>query len=93
MAGVPFCAADNYLAKLVKLGESIAICEQVGDVTASKGPVERAGSVITPGTISDDALLDANQDVILAIYETQHSYAAATLDITNGDSWWMSMLA
>ncbi len=87
MAGVPFHAADNYLAKLVKLGESIAICEQVGDVATSKGPVERAVTrIITPGTISDDALLDANQDVILmAIYETQHSYAAATLDITNGE--------
>ncbi len=87
MAGVPFHAADNYLAKLVKLGESIAICEQVGDVAASKGPVERAVTrIITPGTISDEVLLDASQDsILLAIFEADHTFAIATLDITNGE--------
>lgn len=87
MAGVPFHAADNYLAKLVKLGESVAICEQVGDVGASKGPVERAVTrIITPGTISDEVLLDATQDsVLLAIFETDQTFAIATLDITNGE--------
>ncbi len=58
MAGVPFHAADQYLAKLVKLGESVAICEQIGDPATSKGPVERkVMRVITPGTLSDSNLL------------------------------------
>ncbi|MCW5599232.1 MAG: DNA mismatch repair protein MutS, partial [Nitrosomonas sp.] len=59
MAGVPYHAADQYLAKLVKLGESVAICEQVGDPAKSKGPVERKViRIITPGTLTDAALLD-----------------------------------
>ena len=57
MAGIPYHAAENYLAKLVKQGESVVICEQKGDPTTSKGPVERAVSrIITPGTLSDEAL-------------------------------------
>ncbi len=66
MAGVPVAAVDNYLAKLVKLGESVAICEQVGEVGASKGPVERkVVRVVTPGTLTDPALLPAKSDAVL----------------------------
>lgn len=67
MAGVPYHAAENYLAKLVKLGEAVAICEQIGDPATSKGPVERkVVRVITPGTITDEALLDDKTESILA---------------------------
>src|SRR5580765_5276833 len=66
MAGVPFHSIDQYLAKLVKLGESVAICEQVGDPATSKGPVERkVMRVVTPGTITDAMLLDAKRDSLL----------------------------
>ena len=69
MAGVPYHAVENYLAKLVKLGESVAICEQVGDPATSKGPVERkVMRILTPGTLTDAALLDdRNDSVLLAI--------------------------
>ena len=67
MAGVPYHAAEGYLARLVKLGESVAICEQVGDPATSKGPVERqVVRVVTPGTLTDDALLDARRENLLA---------------------------
>ena len=60
MAGVPYHAVDTYLAKLVKLGESVAICEQIGDPAKSKGPVERrVVRIVTPGTLTDEALLGA----------------------------------
>ncbi|PHQ79021.1 MAG: DNA mismatch repair protein MutS [Coxiella sp. (in: Bacteria)] len=87
MAGVPYHAAEGYLAKLVKMGESIAICEQIGDPATSKGPVDRAVTrIITPGTVSDDALLDEKHDSILAVaHYARNQYAIATLDITNGD--------
>ncbi len=66
MAGVPVHSAEQYLARLVKLGESVAICEQVGDVATSKGPVERKVTrVITPGTLTDSALLPAREDAAL----------------------------
>jgi DNA mismatch repair protein MutS len=70
MAGVPFHSADQYLAKLVKLGESIAICEQIGDPATSKGPVERrVQRVITPGTLIESELLPEKTDrPLLAIY-------------------------
>ena len=72
MAGVPFHAVDQYLAKLVKLGESIAICEQIGDPATSKGPVDRKVlRVITPGTLSDSDLLpDKSEQPLLALYST-----------------------
>ncbi len=92
MAGVPYHAADNYLAKLVKLGESVAICEQIGDPATSKGPVERkVVRVVTPGTVSDEALLSDRQDnLIVSIYEKQNKktrrchYGLAYLDMTSG---------
>jgi len=70
MAGVPFHAADQYLAKLVKLGESVAICEQIGDPATSKGPVERKVlRVITPGTLTDaDLLPEKAERPLLALY-------------------------
>ena len=67
MAGVPFHSVEQYLAKLVKLGESVAICEQVGDPATSKGPVERRVTrIVTPGTVTDSALLAASRDSFLA---------------------------
>src|SRR3954471_1604369 len=67
MAGVPYHAAEQYLARLVKLGESVAICEQVGDVATSKGPVERRVTrIVTPGTLTDSALLAASRESLLA---------------------------
>src|SRR5882757_8271267 len=66
MAGVPYHSVEQYLAKLVKLGESVAICEQIGDPATSKGPVERKVlRIVTPGTLTDSALLDDKNDVFL----------------------------
>jgi DNA mismatch repair protein MutS len=66
MAGVPYHAAEQYLARLVKLGESIAICEQIGDPATSKGPVERkVVRIVTPGTLTDSALLEEKRDSLL----------------------------
>ncbi len=86
MAGVPYHAVEGYLAKLVALGESVAICEQVGDPTTSKGPVERkVVRIVTPGTVSDEALLPERQDnLVAAIYEEKGTFAIATLDMTSG---------
>jgi DNA mismatch repair protein MutS len=86
MCGVPFHAAENYLAKLVKQGVSVAICEQIGDPATSKGPVERAVvRVLTPGTISDEALLDDRTDSLLAaIHLFDGEYGIATLDMSSG---------
>ena len=86
MAGVPYHAVEGYLAKLVQMGESVAICEQVGDPALSKGPVERKVlRIVTPGTISDEALLNERQDNLLAaVYQTQQGFGFATLDIGSG---------
>ena len=67
MAGVPYHAVENYLGKLVRQGESVAICEQVGDPATSKGPVERkVMRVVTPGTLTDEALLSESRDNLVA---------------------------
>jgi len=86
MCGVPFHAAEGYLAKLVKQGISVAICEQVGDPATSKGPVERkVMRIVTPGTISDEALLDAHRDsLLLALNPAESGYGIATLDMGSG---------
>jgi len=86
MAGVPYHAVETYLAKLVQLGESVAICEQVGDPATSKGPVERkVVRVVTPGTVSDEALLNDRQDnLIVAISEHKQGFGLAYLDMTSG---------
>ncbi|PAV26710.1 DNA mismatch repair protein MutS [Tamilnaduibacter salinus] len=86
MAGVPFHSAENYIARLVRGGHSIAICEQLGDPTASKGPVERqVVRIVTPGTLSDEALLEDRQDnLLLAIHNHRDEFGLATLDISSG---------
>src|SRR5258705_13912513 len=74
MAGVPHHAVEQYLAKLVKLGESVAICEQIGDPATSKGPVERkVVRVVTPGTLTDAALLSDKSDVYLLALSVAHN--------------------
>lgn len=86
MCGVPYHAVDRYLARLVELGVSIAICEQIGDPATSKGPVERkVVKLITPGTLSDEALLTDNQDRLLgAVYYNGRHYGLASLDLSAG---------
>src|SRR5690606_33224688 len=67
MAGVPYHAVDQYLARLVRQGESVALCEQIGDPATSKGPVERkVVRVVTPGTLTDEALLDSRRENLVA---------------------------
>lgn len=86
MAGVPYHAVDNYLAKLVKMGQSVAICEQIGEPGLSKGPVERQVTrIITPGTISEDALLEANKEsLLLAIHEEKGQFGLAYVEVSSG---------
>ncbi len=85
MAGVPYHAIENYLAKLIRLGESAVICEQFGN-TEGKGPISREVTrIITPGTVSDDALLDEQRDIcLMAIAEQGQQFGLATFDITSG---------
>ncbi|WP_065089402.1 DNA mismatch repair protein MutS [Acidihalobacter prosperus] len=87
MAGVPVHSAEQYLARLVRLGESVAICEQIGDPATSKGPVEReVVRIVTPGTVTDDALLDAHQDNLVAavVPGAAGGYGVAALDLGSG---------
>ena len=87
MAGVPFHAVESYLAKLVKLGESVAICEQVGEVTG-KGPVERkVVRVITPGTLTDSELLsDKTESVLMAVHQGPRNVCGlAWISVTHGE--------
>ena len=86
MAGVPYHAVDGYLAKLMKVGESVAICEQIGDPATSKGPVERKVlRVITPGTVTDANLLDAKRDSLLvAANPGRHRTGIAWLNLASG---------
>ncbi|MFK7913866.1 MAG: DNA mismatch repair protein MutS, partial [Pseudomonadales bacterium] len=94
MCGVPFHSVEGYLKTLVQRGLSVAICEQVGDPATSKGPVERrVQRVLTPGTVIDDALLDAGAEALLAAIHRlpgrnqgsqRHTYGLATLSLTAG---------
>src|SRR5690606_2530000 len=86
MAGIPFHAAEGYLAKLVKLGESVVICEQIGDPATSKGPVERqVVRILTPGTVSNEALLDERRDNLLAaLVGNERRFGLGTLAINSG---------
>lgn len=86
MAGVPFHAVESYLAKLVKLGLSVAICEQLGDPATSKGPVERrVVRIVTPGTLTDEALLEERRDhLLVALHQVKHTYGLASLDLSGG---------
>jgi DNA mismatch repair protein MutS len=86
MAGVPYHAAESYLAKLVRQGESVAICEQVGDPATSKGPVERkVMRVVTPGTLTDEALLsEARDNLVAAVAFDGERTGLAWLDLAGG---------
>lgn len=86
MAGVPYHAAESYLAKLVRAGHAVAIAEQIGDPNESKGPVERSVvRIVTPGTLTDESLLDASNDsLIVAVYRQQLSCGIAWMDLSSG---------
>ncbi len=86
MAGIPYHAADNYLARLIKRGESVAICEQTSKPGEGKGPVSReVKRIVTPGTVTEEALLDERKDNLLAcIHQHNDCYGLATLNITSG---------
>jgi DNA mismatch repair protein MutS len=86
MAGVPFHAVEGYLAKLVRKGESVALCEQIGDPAKSKGPVERqVVRIITPGTLTDEALLDERQETLAAaVARDGERFGLAWLDLAAG---------
>ena len=86
MCGVPYHAVEGYLAKLVRKGESVAICEQIGDPATSKGPVERKVTrVVTPGTLTDEALLSAHRDnIVAAVFASDGVFGIAWLDLSAG---------
>lgn len=88
MAGIPYHSAEGYLAKLLKHGESVAICEQIGDPALSKGPVERkVVRIMTPGTVTDEALLDDRRDNLLVsvcVSDCGQSFGLASLDVSSG---------
>src|SRR5713226_748694 len=86
MAGVPVHSIENYLAKLVKLGQSVAICEQIGDVATAKGPVDRQVTrIVTPGTLTDSSLLDDKADnILLALTRDKSTIGLAWLSLAGG---------
>jgi DNA mismatch repair protein MutS len=86
MAGVPVHSVESYLARLLKLGESVAVAEQVGDVATAKGPVERKVTrVVTPGTVTDSELLDDRADtLLLAVHRHRGTYGLAWLGLSSG---------
>ena len=86
MAGIPYHAADKYLSRLLKLGQSVAICEQIGNPATSKGPVERkVVRIVTPGTVTDESLLDDRKDnVLVAVNSLLGLYGIASLDLSGG---------
>jgi DNA mismatch repair protein MutS len=86
MAGVPFHSVESYLAKLVRRGESVAICEQIGDPAKAKGPVERqVVRVVTPGTVTDDAFLEERRDTLLAaLCREGDRFGLAWLELSSG---------
>lgn len=86
MAGVPYHAVEQYLAKLAKMGEAVVICEQVGDPATSKGPVERQVSrILTPGTLTDTALLEESRDYqLLSIFAADGLLGLARLNLASG---------
>ena len=86
MAGIPYHAADTYLARLVRKGESVAICEQIGDPKTSKGPVERkVMRIVTPGTLTEESLLEAREENLIAtVYRDNHGIGLAWLELSTG---------
>ena len=86
MAGVPYHAVDTYLARLLACGESVAICEQIGDPATSKGPVERAVvRIVTPGTVTDESLLADQPSIVVAIAWQRDAVGVAALDLAAGE--------
>lgn len=86
MAGVPVHSLDNYLSKLISMGESVVICEQVGDPILSKGPVaRRITRILTPGTVTDEALLPEREECLLvAVHSRGEEFGLASLDLGSG---------
>src|SRR6266849_2956608 len=86
MAGVPAHSVEQYLAKLVKLGESVAICEQIGDPATAKGPVDRQVTrIVTPGTLTDASLLeDKSDNILLALHKDKSTVGLAWLSLASG---------
>ena len=86
MAGVPHHAAESYLARLIRLGESVVICEQVGEVTGGKGPMERKVTrIVTPGTVTDEALLEERRDNLLTgVMPGPSGFGIAAMDLAGG---------
>ncbi len=86
MAGIPYHAADNYLARLLRLGESVAICEQMGDPATSKGPVARKVTrIMTPGTVTEENLLNADQDnALCALHVNNTIYNLCVIELSSG---------
>ena len=87
MAGVPYHAADNYLARLLRKGMSVAICEQIGDPATSKGPVERkVMRIVTPGTVTDEALLEQGKESLVVALTVDHNdhFGISMLDMSSG---------
>jgi|SaaInlStandDraft_6_1057023.scaffolds.fasta_scaffold00056_39 DNA mismatch repair protein MutS len=87
MAGVPFHSADGYLAKLLKHGKGIAICEQIGDPATSKGPVDRdVVRILTPGTVTDEIFLEeSSSNYVMAIVKDSDGYALSLLEVSQGE--------
>ncbi len=88
MAGIPFHAAEKYLAQLIRLGQSVVICEQIGDAQ-QKGPMKRAVTrIITPGTVTDEALLNTTEDnLLMAIHKDHKAFGLATMNMSSGQFW------
>ena len=86
MCGVPYHAVDTYLARLIRQGESVAICEQIGDPATSKGPVERkVVRIVTPGTVTDESLLSARREnLLICLYQSPEKAGLASLDLSTG---------
>src|SRR4051794_9955315 len=86
MAGVPVHSVEQYLAKLVKLGQSVAIAEQIGDAVSAKGPMDRQGTrIVTPGTLTDPALLEDKADnVLLSLHRDKSTVGLAWLSLASG---------
>ncbi len=87
MAGVPYHSVESYLAKLAKIGQAVAICEQVGDPASSKGPVQREVSrILTPGTLTDSALLDESKNnFLLSIFASPGLLGLARINVASGE--------
>ncbi len=87
MAGVPFHSVDGYLARLARMGRSVAICEQIGDPAASKGPVERRVTrIVTPGTLAEDGLLDPGSESVLAgAHPDGDGWGLSWLNVSSGE--------